>query len=214
LIENEVFKQDWRARGRGHILRYVALKWALCFLVGVLSAAAGFVANLGVENVAGAKFVVTSNLMLAGRYGTAFAVFLVSNFALTMLATVLTVYVAPAAAGSGIPEVKAYLNGVDAPDIFSLKTLVVKIVGCIAAVSSSLHVGKAGPLVHTGACIASILGQGGSSKYHLTCKWLRYFKNDRDRRDLVTCGAGAGIAAAFRAPVGGVLFALEAVSSW
>jgi chloride channel 7 len=67
LIENDVFKQDWRARGRGHILRYVALKWALCFLVGALAAAAGFVANLGVENVAGAKFVVTSDLMLDGR---------------------------------------------------------------------------------------------------------------------------------------------------
>ncbi|CAN6250378.1 unnamed protein product [Urochloa humidicola] len=214
LIENDVFKQDWRARGRGHILRYVALKWALCFLVGAFAAATGFVANLGVENVAGAKFVVTSNLMLQGKHGSAFGVFLASNFALTMLAAVLTVYVAPAAAGSGIPEVKSYLNGVDAPNIFSLRTLIVKIVGCIAAVSSSLHVGKAGPLVHTGACIASILGQGGSRKYHMTCKWLRYFKNDRDRRDLVTCGSAAGIAAAFRAPVGGVLFALETVSSW
>ncbi|RLM74245.1 hypothetical protein C2845_PM15G23270 [Panicum miliaceum] len=127
LIENDVFKQDWRARGRDHILRYVALKWVLCFLVGALAAAAGFVANLGVENVAGAKFVVTSNLMLDGKHGSAFAVFLASNFALTMLAAVLTVFVAPAAAGSGIPEVKAYLNGVDAPNIFSLKTLIVKI---------------------------------------------------------------------------------------
>lgn len=69
--------------------------------------------------------------------------------------------------------------------------------------------------MHTGACIASILGQGGSRKHHLSWKWLGgYCKNDRDRRDLVTCGAGAGMAAAFRAPVGGVLFALEAVSSW
>jgi chloride channel 7 len=81
-------------------------------------------------------------------------------------------------------------------------------------VSSSLHVGKAGPMVHIGACIASIFGQGGSQKYHLTCDWLRYFKNDRDRRDLVTIGASAGIAAAFRAPVGGVLFAVESLSSW
>jgi chloride channel 7 len=87
-------------------------------------------------------------------------------------------------------------------------------VGNIAAVSSSLHVGKAGPMVHTGACIAAIFGQGGSRKYGLTCRWLRYFKNDRDRRDLVTIGAGAGVAAAFRAPVGGVLFALESLSSW
>ena len=69
--------------------------------------------------------------------------------------------------------------------------------------------GKEGPMVHTGACIASLLGQGGSRKYHLTCTWLRYFKNDRDRRDMITCGAAAGVAAAFRAPVGGVLFALE-----
>lgn len=69
-------------------------------------------------------------------------------------------------------------------------------------------------MVHTGACIASILGQGGPRKYRLTRNWLRDFKNDRDRRDLVTCGAGAGIAAALRAPVGGVLFALESVSSW
>lgn len=89
-----------------------------------------------------------------------------------------------------------------------------QIVGSICVVSSSLHVGKAGPLVHTGACIAAILGQGGSKKYGLTCRWLRYFKNDRDKRDLVTCGSAAGIAAAFRAPVGGVLFALEEVSSW
>ncbi|XP_008801915.2 putative chloride channel-like protein CLC-g isoform X2 [Phoenix dactylifera] len=214
LIENDFFKQDWRSRGRSHIFRYVTLKWSLCFLIGALAGAVGFFNNLAVENIAGVKFVVTSNMMLARKYGWAFAVFAGSNFVLTMFASVITAYMAPAAAGSGIPEVKAYLNGVDAPDIFSLRTLVVKVVGCIAAVSSSLHVGKAGPMVHTGACIASILGQGGSRKYHLTCKWLRYFKNDRDRRDLVTCGAGAGVAAAFRAPVGGVLFALESVSSW
>lgn len=90
----------------------------------------------------------------------------------------------------------------------------VQIVGSIAAVSSSLHVGKAGPMVHTGACIAAITGQGGSKKYKLTWGWLRFFKNDRDRRDLVTCGSAAGIAAAFRAPVGGVLFALEEMASW
>lgn len=75
-------------------------------------------------------------------------------------------------------------------------------------------VGKEGPMVHTGACIANLLGQGGSRKYHLTWKWLRYFKNDRDRRDMITCGAAAGVAAAFRAPVGGVLFVLEEAASW
>lgn len=122
--------------------------------------------------------------------------------------------ISPEAAGSGIPEVKAYLNGVDAPGIYSVRTLFVKVIGSICAVSSSLLIGKAGPLVHTGACVAALMGQGGSKKYRLTCGWLQYFKNDRDRRDLVTCGSAAGIAAAFRAPVGGVLFALEEMASW
>jgi H+/Cl- antiporter ClcA len=81
-------------------------------------------------------------------------------------------------------------------------------------VSAGFVVGKEGPMVHTGACIASILGQGGSKKYGLTWSWLRYFKNDRDRRDMITCGAAAGVAAAFRSPVGGVLFALEEAASW
>lgn len=89
-----------------------------------------------------------------------------------------------------------------------------QIFGSILGVSAGFVVGKEGPMVHTGACLASILGQGGSRKYHLTWTWLRYFKNDRDRRDLITCGAAAGVAAAFRAPVGGVLFALEEAASW
>lgn len=46
---------------------------------------------------------------------------------LVMFAAILCVYIGPSAAGSGIPEVKAYLNGVDTPNIFSVKTLFVKV---------------------------------------------------------------------------------------
>ncbi|WRX32220.1 Chloride channel [Theobroma cacao] len=209
IAENDFFKQDWRTRAKIQIFQYIFMKWLLCFLIGAIVSLVGFCNNLAVENIAGIKFVVTSNMMLARRYGMAFLVFSLSNLVLTLFAAIITAFISPAAAGSGIPEVKAYLNGVDAPGIFSLRTLIVKIVGSISAVSSSLLVGKAGPMVHTGACIASLLGQGGSRRYGLTWKWLCFFKNDRDRRDLVTCGSAAGIAAAFRAPVGGVLFALE-----
>ena len=52
--------------------------------------------------------------------------------------------------------------------------------------------------------MASVLSQGRSS-------WTTFkpFRNDHEKRDFVACGAAAGVAAAFGAPVGGALFALE-----
>lgn len=214
IIENDILNQDWRSKGWIQIFQYTFMKWTLCFLIGFLVSLIGFFNNLAVENIAGVKFVLTSNMMLAGKYVAAFSIFASSNLGLTLFASLATALIAPEAAGSGIPEVKAYLNGVDAPAIFSLRTLLIKIIGSISAVSSSLNIGKAGPMSHTGACVAIILGQCGSRKHTLTWKWLRFLKNDRDRRDLVTCGSAAGIAAAFRAPVGGLLFALEEMTSW
>ncbi|TQD96024.1 hypothetical protein C1H46_018366 [Malus baccata] len=214
IIENDLFKQDWRSRTKAEIFQYVCLKWALVLLIALGTGLVGFFNNLAVENIAGFKLLLTNSLMLQDKYYQAFAAFVCCNITLAAAAAALCAYIAPAAAGSGIPEVKAYLNGVDAHSILAPSTLFVKIFGSIFGVAAGFILGKEGPMVHSGACIASLLGQGGSRKYHLTWKCLRFFKNDRDRRDLITCGAAAGVAAAFRAPVGGVLFALEEAASW
>ncbi|KAK9673226.1 hypothetical protein RND81_12G154600 [Saponaria officinalis] len=214
IIENELFKQDWRSRKKVQIIQYVFLKWGFSLLIGLGTGLVGFFSNIAVENIAGFKLLLTNDLMVKEKYVKAFLAFAGCNIGLATVAGALCAYVAPAAAGSGIPEVKAYLNGVDAPSILAPSTLIVKIFGSVLGVSAGFVVGKEGPMVHTGACIANLLGQGGSRKYGLTWNWLRYFKNDRDRRDLITCGAAAGVAAAFRAPVGGVLFALEEAASW
>ena len=49
------------------------------------------------------------------------------NFSLTLVAALLCVCFAPTAAGPGIPEIKAYLNGVDTPNMFGATTLLVKV---------------------------------------------------------------------------------------
>ncbi|KAJ7525062.1 hypothetical protein O6H91_17G034700 [Diphasiastrum complanatum] len=214
VLESDLFKQDWRARTQCEVLQYVILKWTFAFLVGLFTGLVGIIINVAVENIAGAKLMYTAKLIYSNQLVLAFSLVTGCNVVLVLCSALLCVYLGPAAAGSGIPEVKAYLNGVDAPEILSPKTLFVKVLGSIGSVAGGLYVGKEGPLVHIGACIASLLGQGGSRKHHLTFSWLRLFKNDRDRRDLVTCGAAAGVAAAFRAPVGGVLFALEEAASW
>ncbi|NP_001312163.1 chloride channel protein CLC-b-like [Nicotiana tabacum] len=214
INENDLFKHDWRRRSRVQVLQYVFLKWTLAFLVGLLTGVTATLINLAIENMAGYKLRAVVNYIEDRRYLMGFAYFAGANFVLTLIAALLCVCFAPTAAGPGIPEIKAYLNGVDTPNMYGATTLFVKIIGSIAAVSASLDLGKEGPLVHIGACFASLLGQGGPDNYRLRWRWLRYFNNDRDRRDLITCGSSSGVCAAFRSPVGGVLFALEEVATW
>lgn len=214
INENDLFKQDWRSRSKVQVLQYIFLKWKLAFLIGLLTGLFATVINLAIENIAGYKLLIVSDYIEKERYFMGLTILTGSNLLLTLIATVLVVFFAPTAAGPGIPEIKAYLNGVDTPDMFGAPTLFVKTVGSIGAVAAGLDLGKEGPMVHIGTCIASLLGQGGTEKYRLKWRWLRYMNNDRDRRDLITCGSSAGVCAAFRAPVGGVLFALEEVATW
>ena len=159
-----------------------------------------------------------------------FTLYAVMNLCCAMIAAVLCLYVAPEAIGSGITEVKAYLNGVRVKRFASGRLLLVKIVGTIASVSSGLAVGPEGPLVHIGA----IIGASCSKISNLILRifpnnslflfnedlWsfvtteLSHFSIDSERRDLVSIGAAAGFAAAFGAPIGGLLFSMEEASSY
>ncbi|WZY89277.1 hypothetical protein YC2023_046012 [Brassica napus] len=214
INENDLFKHDWRSRSKAQVFQYIFAKWTLACLVGLLTGLIATLINLAVENIAGYKLLAVGYYIAQDRYLTGLLIFTGANLGLTLVATVLVVVFAPTAAGPGIPEIKAYLNGVDTPNMFGATTMIVKIVGSIGAVAAGLDLGKEGPLVHIGSCIASLLGQGGPDNHRIKWRWLRYFNNDRDRRDLITCGSASGVCAAFRSPVGGVLFALEEVATW
>ncbi|KAH1223118.1 Chloride channel protein CLC-d [Glycine max] len=213
VIENFAYREEQAQRGKLYVSYLLVVKWFFALLIGICTGLAAVVINIAVENFAGWKFSVTFNI-IQKSYIAGFVVYVLINLALVFSSVYIITQFAPAAAGSGIPEIKGYLNGVDIHGILLFRTLIGKIFGSIGSVGGGLALGKEGPLVHTGACIASLLGQGGSTKYHLNSRWFQVFKSDRDRRDLVTCGCAAGVAAAFRAPVGGVLFALEEVTSW
>lgn len=212
VVENTVYRASQAAQTHVDTIANSAAKWSVCFFLGVVTAAAAFAVNLGVENISGFKFWATLTMMDKGWLFGSYCVYVSINLALVAISALLTVYVGPAAAGSGIVEVKAYLNGIDIPGIFLFKTLVVKLIGSVGSVAGGLAIGKEGPFVHAGACIGALLSQGGTQTMHIA--WFKRFWNDRDRYDMVSCGAAAGVAAAFRSPVGGVLFALEEMTSW
>ncbi|KAG5488091.1 hypothetical protein LSCM1_08155 [Leishmania martiniquensis] len=107
---------------------------------------------------------------------------------------------APYASGGGIAEVKTIVSGHHVKRYLGGWTLITKVVGMCFSTGSGLTVGKEGPFVHIGACVGGIIS-GVLPSYRLEAK----------SRELITAGAGGGMAVAFGAPVGGVIFALEDV---
>ncbi|CAI4211509.1 unnamed protein product [Parascedosporium putredinis] len=82
------------------------------------------------------------------------------------------------------------------------QTLIVKTAALIFAVASGLSLGKEGPYVHIATCVGNI-----------ACRlFSKYDRNDAKRREVLSAAAAAGVAVAFGAPLGGVLFGLEEVS--
>lgn len=100
----------------------------------------------------------------------------------------------PLISGSGIPQVKGELKG--QMDASWWKVLIGKFVGGVLAIGAGLSLGREGPSVQLGAMV----GKGFSKK-------LKRMKTEE--KMMITCGAGAGLAAAFNAPLAGVVFALE-----
>ena len=102
----------------------------------------------------------------------------------------------PDTRGSGIPQVDAEVMG--RLDMCWPRVIGVKLIEGIVCTVSGLSLGREGPSVQLGG----MAGKGVS----------RLFKKERgEEHVLVTCGAAAGMAAAFHAPLAGVLFALEEI---
>jgi CIC family chloride channel protein len=101
---------------------------------------------------------------------------------------------APEAAGSGIPQVKASLANI--PIKLSWRVAGIKLLSAIIALGSGITLGRQGPTVQVGASLAA-----GMSRWVPT--------SPDHRRQMIAAGAGAGLSAAFNAPIAGVLFIIE-----
>lgn len=108
----------------------------------------------------------------------------------------LTRRYAPEASGSGIPHLEAVLHRFRKLDW--KRVLPVKFFGGIIAIGSGLALGREGPTVQMGGAIGDA-----------TSRWLK--STERERLTLISSGAGAGLAAAFNAPLSGLIFVLEEV---
>ena len=111
-----------------------------------------------------------------------------------LIVTFLVETFAPEARGHGVPEVMDaiyYKEGRIRPIVAAVKSL-----ASAVSIGSGAAIGREGPIIQIGASLGSTLGQ-----IVRMAPWQRI--------TLVAAGAGAGIAATFNTPIGGVMFAVE-----
>lgn len=112
----------------------------------------------------------------------------------TCLARLLVLKFAPIAEGSGVQRVEAVFSGEVPPP--GPIVVPVKFLGGLLAIGSGLALGREGPTVQMGASFGSMVS--------------RFFLTDAgDRRVVDASSAGAGLAVAFNAPIGGSIFVFE-----
>lgn len=100
--------------------------------------------------------------------------------------------------GSGIPQVKGILIGYFMDRKSWINTLCTKFIGGTVAILAGLSLGREGPSIQLGASVAEGIGK-------------KIGKNRMERKVLMASGASAGLAAAFNAPLAGVIFSLEEI---
>uniref|UniRef100_A0A3Q3WMB5 Chloride channel protein n=1 Tax=Mola mola TaxID=94237 RepID=A0A3Q3WMB5_MOLML len=209
-IENQLFLEEERRLSHMGFRCLEISRWVVCGLIGFLTGLIACFIDIVVEKLAGIKYqVVKENIEKfteVGGLSISLILWALLNCAFVMVGAIIVAFFEPIAAGSGIPQIKCYLNGIKIPRVVRLKTLVVKVCGVICSVVGGLAVGKEGPMIHSGAVVAAGVSQGRSTSLK------------RDFKVSVLFNHYAFMPATARAGgtmfLGGVLFSLEEGASF
>jgi len=165
--------------------------WVAGFLVGGLAI---FYSQLFEEAIVTARWVLSHHpswLFLLAPVSFVLGRWLVEKYA-------------PTAGGTGVPQVIQALS-LDSPrqnleieSILSLKVATIVILSSIVCALGAGSLGREGPMVHIGACVFYVVGKKFGKIWPVV-----------EHRSWIMAGAAAGIAAAFNAPLAGVVFVLE-----
>ncbi|NXU49597.1 CLCKB protein, partial [Turnix velox] len=116
--------------------------------------------------------------------------------------------ITPHSGGSGIPELKTILTGVVLEDYLAIRNFGAKVVGltCTLMCGSTVFLGKVGPFVHLSAMAAAYLGKMRTSV-------IGEYENKLKQNEMLVAAQAVGVATVFGAPISGVLFSIEVMSS-
>ena len=168
-----------------YVRKWIVLSTALGLLTGIIVALFDFVANLTLWSHFSTLF--SANYLLI--FPSLLFAFLLSAFLLSRSKTQIN---------SGTEEVvEAYNN----PDTrMDLRSFPLKMLAAVVTIGLGGSTGQEGPSIYAGGVVGSWISN----------KFRRIGLTDDDRRTLMLAGAAAGVGAIFKAPLTGIIFALEA----
>ncbi|XP_062566796.1 H(+)/Cl(-) exchange transporter 7-like isoform X2 [Saccostrea cucullata] len=199
-------------------LRWLS-KWLVMFFIGIGTALLAATIYYVVEKLAHYKFELISHYFDECAKNNCLyqpaLLWMGINLVVTIAGASLVTFLQPLAAGSGIPYIKSYLNGIKIPGLLTFRAFVAKTVGVVLSILGGLACGKEGPMAHSGSIIAAGFGRGRINLCNgKTFSFYSVFRNDHEIRDFVAGGAASGVSSAFGAPIGGTLFSLEEAASF
>ena len=211
-LDNQVARKVLRGFGRKDYLKAGAIKWATAFSVGLVMGVVAFLINYAIMGLNRAKYQTTADKIASdGGFGRPFVIFVGMSVGFLIVAGYLVCFVEPLAGGSGIPELKIYLNGIHLKSLLCVKTFFAKVLGVLFSISGGLIAGKEGPFIHAGGIVGGGFGTWSSNTFQskIPSKYDAFVRNFTYKRDFVGIGTAVGVATAFSAPIGGMLFTVE-----
>lgn len=121
------------------------------------------------------------------------AYMLLSSF-MVFISVYLVKHFSPEAGGSGIQEIEGVVG--NRRTMNAIRVIVVKFIGGLFSLGGSMAMGREGPSVQIGGALGQLIARSVKLQ-------------QKDINVLIAAGAGAGLAAAFNAPLAGLLFVLE-----
>ncbi|TFH92617.1 H(+)/Cl(-) exchange transporter ClcA [Vibrio ouci] len=165
----------------------------LSLLVGVLAGLVGTYFEIAVHFVSETRTDWLKN-EIGGVVPLWLAAFIISA-TLAFIGYFLVHKFAPEAAGSGIPEIEGAMDGIR--PVRWWRVIPVKFFGGMGALGSGMVLGREGPTVQMGGAIGRMVTD------------IFKVKDDDTRHSLLASGAAGGLAAAFNAPLAGIMFVVE-----
>ncbi|ELP84958.1 chloride channel type clc, putative [Entamoeba invadens IP1] len=185
---------------KGTLIHVSALYLAI---LGLLSALVGVAMDISIEQLFRLKHYISfvyDNIFYSIFIWIAFTLLFVT------LAFFWTRIVSPAAAGSGVSEMKVTLLGNKLPNLLTFRTMVAKVVGLVLVIGCGIWAGKEGPFIHIASCIA----------VQLTRIPIFHFLRESNElfMQILSTACGCGVSSNFGTTIGGLLFSVEVTATY